>query len=101
MQYLRIFCLICGLLCGVGQHAAAGGLSGCPDMPRNGVAVCTDSISGISDDVQMEGIAVINGKVYIDGAPVPRGVSRVTSAKTHKVYRIRTDKHGNVSVEEE
>jgi hypothetical protein len=39
--------------------------------------------------------------VFIDGVPVRPGVSRVTSKKTRKTYLIKTDKNGNVSVDEQ
>ena len=48
----------------------------------------------------MEGVAVINDDVFIDGEKVPRGKTRYTSKKTGKSYRIQWGKNGNVSVEQ-
>jgi len=79
----------------------AGMSGGCGEVRVNGISICTGSVTGIADDAQIEGVTVINGKVSIDGVPVKPGVSRVTSAKTRKTYLIKTDKGGNVSVEEQ
>lgn len=54
----------------------------------------------IAADVQIEGVAIINDKVYIDGVRVPKGVREVTSSKTGKTYRIVWGKDGNISVNE-
>jgi hypothetical protein len=83
------------------NFALAGASTGCTEIRVAGVSVCTGSVTGISEDADIEGVSIINGKVFIDGAPVPRGASRVTSKKTGKTYRVKTDKSGNVSVEEQ
>lgn len=54
----------------------------------------------IGPDVQMEGVAVINGDVFIDGEKIPKGKSAYTSKKTKKTYLIHWGKDGNVSVTE-
>lgn len=54
----------------------------------------------IAPDVQMEGVAVINGEVFIDGEQVPKGKTSYTAKKTGKSYRIQWGKNGNVSVSE-
>ena len=54
----------------------------------------------IGPDVQIEGVAVINGEVFIDGARVPKGKTSFTAKKTGKSYRIQWGKDGNVSVSE-
>ena len=57
--------------------------------------------SGVVDaDVQMEGVAVINDDVFIDGEKIKRGKTKHTSKKTGKSYRIQWGKNGNVSVEQ-
>ena len=57
--------------------------------------------SGIVDaDVEMEGVAVINDDVFIDGEKIQRGKAQHTSKKTGKSYRIKWGKNGNVSVEQ-
>ncbi len=54
----------------------------------------------IDADAQIEGIAIINEKVYIDGVQVPRGKRDVISKKSGKHYRIDWGKDGNVTVTE-
>lgn len=56
------------------------------------------TVGGI-EDAEMEGVAVINGKVYIDGEAVPPGVTRFRSKKGN-VYTIRRGPEG-VEVESE
>lgn len=65
-----------------------------------GVKVQTPANSTVGADVEMEGVAVINGDVYVDGQKVPRGVTSYKSKKTGKTYRIQWGKGDNVSVEE-
>jgi len=48
----------------------------------------------------MEGVAVINDDVFIDGEKIQRGKTSYTSKKTGKSYRIQWGKNGNVSVEQ-
>ncbi|QDX82193.1 hypothetical protein B9N43_13625 [Denitratisoma sp. DHT3] len=60
-----------------------------------------DAQSGsLGPDVEMEGVAVINGEVFIDGEKVPKGKTSYTSRKSGKTYLIRRSKGGNVSVSE-
>lgn len=54
----------------------------------------------IGVDVEIEGIAVINGRVYIDGVRIPEGRREVVSRKTGKVYRIDWGRDGNIAVTE-
>lgn len=56
--------------------------------------------SSIGSDVQIEGVAVINGKVFIDGVKVPKGTTSYRSKKTGKSYQIRWGNNGNVEVTE-
>ena len=51
-------------------------------------------------DVEIEGVTIINEKVFIDGVLVPRGKREVVSRKTGKVYRIEWGRDGNVTVTE-
>lgn len=60
----------------------------------------SNSSGSIDADVQMEGIAVINDDVFIDGEKIQRGKTRHTSKKTGKSYRIQWGKNGNISVEQ-
>jgi hypothetical protein len=101
---MRILGLFFALLvaCGLSMSLAlAGAKNDCNEIRVAGISVCTGSETGISEDADIEGISIINGKVFIDGVAVPRGATRVTSKKTGKVYRVKTDKSGNVSVEEQ
>lgn len=54
----------------------------------------------IGPDVQMDGVAVINGEVFVDGEKVPKGKKTYTSKKSGKTYRIHRGENGNVSVSE-
>lgn len=63
-------------------------------------STASNSSGSIEADVEMEGVAVINDDVFIDGEKVPRGKTRYTSKKTGKSYRIQWGKNGNVSVEQ-
>jgi len=66
---------------------------------QSGNSTAVNVNSGIiGPDVQMEGVAVINGAVFIDGERVPKGKSVYTSKKTKKTYFIQWGKDGNVSV---
>lgn len=64
------------------------------------VNVNTGNSGGVASDVEMEGVAVINGEVFIDGNKVPKGKTLYTSKKSGKTYRINWGKNGNVSVSE-
>ncbi|MBP9219055.1 MAG: hypothetical protein KBD39_04140 [Sterolibacterium sp.] len=92
--------------------AAAGvgvgvGTTGTAGTKSRGVAISigqsdAENESGvIEEDVEIEGITVINGEVRIDGVPVSRGTKKYRSAKTGKTYRIKWGKDGNVSVSEQ
>lgn len=63
-------------------------------------STASNSSGSIDTDVEMEGVAVINDDVFIDGEKIPRGKTRYTSKKTGKSYRIQWGKNGNVSVEQ-
>lgn len=63
-----------------------------------GVQVSTGEETGVQDDVQIQGVAVINGAVYIDGDKVPKGQRTYTSKKTGKRYEINWGRDGNVAV---
>lgn len=66
-----------------------------------GKGASASNVAGdLGQEVDMEGVAVINGNVYIDGQRIPRGKTMHTSGKTGKVYRIQWRRDGNVAVEE-
>lgn len=52
------------------------------------------TVGGIGEGVEMQGVAVINGRVYVDGKEVPPNVSRYKSPRTGEVYLIRRSKEG-------
>lgn len=80
---------------GVRVNSGAGGSS--VSIGKSNAANTAGSIEG---DVEMEGVAVINGEVFIDGEKVPKGKSSFVAKKSGKKYRILRDKDGNVSVTE-
>lgn len=63
-------------------------------------STASNSSGSIDAEVEMEGVAVINDDVFIDGEKIQRGKTRHTSKKTGKSYRIQWGKNGNVSVEQ-
>jgi len=63
-------------------------------------STASNSSGTVDADVEMEGVAVINDDVFIDGEKIQRGKTSYTSKKTGKSYRIQWGKNGNVSVEQ-
>lgn len=95
----------------LGLAAGAVGLltyaQGSVDVTAGGVRVqvgkgnvATNAAGDLGADVEMDGVAVINGNVYIDGQKVPHGKTSYVSKKTGKAYRIQWGSDGNVAVEE-
>jgi hypothetical protein len=66
----------------------------------NGSSVAVNSAGTIDSNVQMEGVAVINGDVFIDGEKVPKGKNLYKSRKSGKTYEIKWGGNGNVAVRE-
>lgn len=54
----------------------------------------------LGPNVQIDGIAILNGRVYIDGVEVRKASGRYVSPRTGKRYDIRRDDANNVSVTE-
>ena len=55
------------------------------------------SVGEIAPGANIEGVTVINGKLWIDGKEIPAGVRQYKSPKTGKTYKI--DRNGrNVAV---
>jgi len=69
-------------------------------VQQGGSEVNVNTGGTVANDVQMEGVAVINGEVFVDGDKVPKGKTLYTSKKSGKTYRITWGKNGNVSVSE-
>jgi len=55
------------------------------------------SAGGIAPGVNIEGVTIINGKLWIDGMEIPPGVTRYKSPKTGQSYRIKRNGK-NISV---
>ena len=66
----------------------------------NGSSVAVNTAGTIDSDVQMEGVAVINGEVFIDGEKIPKGKTSHKAKKSGKTYLIKWGKDGNVAVQE-
>lgn len=54
-------------------------------------------VGEITSGANIEGVTIINGKLWIDGKEVPPGVKRYKSPKTGKLYNIER-RGNNVSV---
>lgn len=67
---------------------------------RAGGSVAANTAGTIDPDVEMEGVAVINGEVFIDGEKVPRNRSTFKARKSGKTYRITRGGDGSVAVQE-
>lgn len=99
-------CFICWLLSlGLLMNSAQAQVA--VDVSKYGVKVqsanenSVQMIPGsIASDVQIEGVTVINGEVFIDGEQVPKGRTSFTAKRSGKSYRIQWGKNGNVSISE-
>jgi len=67
---------------------------------KDGSSVAVNTAGSVDPDVEMEGVAVINGEVFIDGEKIPKGKTSYTSKKSGKSYLIKWGKNGNVAVQE-
>lgn len=57
----------------------------------------SSSVGSIAPGANIEGVTIINGKLWIDGKEIPPGVKTYKSPKTGKVYKI--ERNGkNISV---
>lgn len=80
--------LISGVLvAGSGQSKSAGSFAG-------------NQAGVIEGDVEMEGVAVINGAVFIDGEAIPHGKKVHVGKRSKKTYDIKWGKNGDVAVQE-
>jgi len=79
---------------GAGQDIRTGVGSQISVGPGNKVK---SSVGEIEPGTKIEGVTIINGKLWIDGKEVPAGVERYKSSQSGKVYNI--ERQGkNVSV---
>lgn len=60
-----------------------------------------NTAGSIDEDVEMTGVAIINGNVTIDGEKLPKGTTRHTGKKSGITYLIKWGKDGNVAVSQE
>lgn len=55
------------------------------------------SVGSIAPGANIEGVTIINGKLWIDGKEIPPGIKTYKSPKTGKTYKI--ERHGkNIAV---
>lgn len=96
---LQIPIMMLGVILG-GQAAAASNLTtgnGMKIQIGNNNDVGVDN-GVISNDAEIEGITIINGKLWIDGQAVRHGTTRHVSPKSGKRYRIQWGADGNIAV---
>lgn len=93
----------------IGSLFVAGTAVGQVSVNVPGYSVQVDTASGktavneagvIDSDVEIEGITIINDKLFIDGVEVRRGTKVYSSSKSKKTYKIQWGKDGNISVAE-
>lgn len=63
-------------------------------------SIAENTAGSIEHEVQMDGVAVINGEVFVDGEQVPKGKPVFVSKKSGKTYTIKWGKDGNVAIQE-
>lgn len=80
---------------GVGQEDVRVGSGSQVSVGQGGSA--RSSVGEIAPGANIEGVTIINGKLWIDGKEIPPGVKSYKSPKTGKLYRIERQ-GGNVSV---
>lgn len=79
---------------GAGADVRVGSGSSLSVGPSN---EAKSSVGEIAPGANIEGVTIINGKLWIDGKEVPPGVKRYKSPKTGKLYNIER-RGNNVSV---
>jgi hypothetical protein len=73
---------------------------------HSSTAIATDgntvrnTVGGMGSNVDVQGVTVINGRVYIDNKEIPPDVTRYKSPRTGEVYVIKR-KGGSVEVNSE
>lgn len=86
-----------------GNVSVKGGNANANARAKDMTAIATEgntvsnSVGGIGEGVDIQGVAVINGRVYIDNKEIPPKVTRYKSPRTGEVYIIRR-KGGSVEV---
>lgn len=79
---------------GAGQDVRTGSGSQVSVGPGNKVK---SSVGEVEPEAKIEGVTIINGKLWIDGKEIPAGVERYKSPQNGKIYNI--ERRGkNVSV---
>jgi len=97
MKLLLLFWLLTGSVMAQTSVNVSGGEVKLRNQDGSVVVVGSGRVAA---DVDMTGVAVINGEVYIDGDKVPTGRTSYKGRKSGKTYRIQWGKDGNVSVAE-
>lgn len=54
-----------------------------------GGSTARNSVGGMGSNVDVQGVSVINGRVYIDNQEIPPNVTRYKSPRTGEVYIIK------------
>lgn len=103
-QYVVVVLLLSGVLANAsfgGALVEEPGLEVNADVSdKRGNKVEADS-AVVDSDVEMTGVAVVNGAVWIDGVRIHKPQFVYTSKKSGKNYRIQWGHNGNVSVAED
>lgn len=99
VRYVHI-CVFAAWLFSGGVAAQVSVIAGDREVSIGSDNDTSDDSGGITGDVEIEGVAIINDKVYIDGVRVPKGKREVTSIKTGRTYRIDWGRNGNITVTE-
>lgn len=78
-------------------QVGAGGQIGSQLSSVGGGNEVSSTVGGIAPGANIEGVTIINGRLWIDGKEIPPGVKSYKSPKTGKTYKI--ERHGkNVAV---
>jgi hypothetical protein len=63
--------------------------SGSTTAIATGGNTARNTVGGVGSNVDIQGVAVINGRVYIDNKEIPPDVTRYKSPRTGEVYIIK------------
>lgn len=78
-----------------------GGKNGGVAVSIGGKNSVGNTSGSIDEDVEMEGVTIINDSLTIDGEKVPKGKTRHTGKKSGIKYIIKWGKNGNIAVSQE
>jgi hypothetical protein len=86
---------------GVNVKVGDGGKNGGVAVSIGGKNSVGNTSGSIDEDVEMEGVTIINDSLTIDGEKVPKGKTRHTGKKSGIKYIIKWGKNGNIAVSQE